>query len=147
MVTARNGIQLQKGLSLPDFQKFYGPVAHWEASLEKARWPDGFHCPRCDGHEHGLVYGRRLKRYQCRACGHQATLTAGTIMQATELPLRVDQADQGDGHVADVGRQCRQIVDGPLGWCVEDAVSAKGFKPLLLLLGQWRFHGHETEGS
>ena len=55
--------------------------------MEKARWPDGFPCPRCNGHEHGLVYGRRLKRYQCRNCGHQATLTAGTIMQATNLPL------------------------------------------------------------
>ncbi len=30
-----------------------------------------------------MVYGRRLKRYQCSSCGHQATLTAGTIMQAT----------------------------------------------------------------
>jgi hypothetical protein len=34
-----------------------------------------------------LLYGRRLKRYPCRSCGHQATLTAGTIMQATKLPL------------------------------------------------------------
>jgi uncharacterized protein (DUF983 family) len=39
-------------------------------------------CPRCQGHEHGLVYGRRLKSYQCHACSHQGTLTAGTIMQA-----------------------------------------------------------------
>jgi hypothetical protein len=30
---------------------------------------------------------RDPKRYQCRAFGHQATLTAGTIMQATKLPL------------------------------------------------------------
>ncbi len=52
-----------------------------------ASWPDGFRCPLCNGHEHGLVYGRRLKRYPCRACGHQAILTAGTIMQATKLPL------------------------------------------------------------
>ena len=52
-----------------------------------ARWPDWFRCPRCYGREHGLVYCRRLKRYQCRTCGHQATLTAGTIMQATKLPL------------------------------------------------------------
>ena len=37
--------------------------------------------------EHGLVYGRRHKRYQCRKCRHQATLTAGTIMEATKLPL------------------------------------------------------------
>jgi transposase-like protein len=84
---ARNGIQFQKGLSLPEFQRLYGTEEQCEAALEKARWPDGFRCPRCDGHEHGLVNGRRLKRYQCRNCGHQATLTAGTIMQATKLPL------------------------------------------------------------
>lgn len=84
---ARNGIQFQKGLSLPEFQRFYGTEEQCEAALEKARWPDGFRCPRCNGHQHGLVYGRRLKRFQCRSCGHQATVTAGTIMQATKLPL------------------------------------------------------------
>lgn len=35
----------------------------------------------------GLVYGRRLKHYQCRTCSHQATLTADTIMQATKLAV------------------------------------------------------------
>jgi transposase-like protein len=84
---ARNGIQFQKGLSLSEFQKLYGTEEQCELALEKARWPDGFRCPRCNGEQHGLVYGRRLKRYQCRSCGHQATLTAGTIMQATKLPL------------------------------------------------------------
>ena len=84
---ARSGIQFQKGLSLHEFQRLYGTEELCEAALEKARWPDGFRCPRCKSHEHGLVYGRRLKRYQCRSCGHQATLTAGTIMQATKLPL------------------------------------------------------------
>ena len=47
---ARSGIQFQKGLSLPDFQRFYGTEEQWEAALEKARWPDGFRCPRCKGH-------------------------------------------------------------------------------------------------
>ena len=84
---ARSGIQFQKGLSLPEFQRFYGTEEQCEAALEKARWPDGFRCPRCKGHEHGLVHGRRLKRYQCCTCGHQATLTAGTILQSTKLPL------------------------------------------------------------
>jgi transposase-like protein len=86
---ARNSIQFQKGLSMPGFLRLYSSEAQCEAALEKARWPDGFRCPRCGGHEHGLVYGRRLKRYQCRSCGHQATLTAGTIMQATKLPLTI----------------------------------------------------------
>ena len=84
---ARSAIQFQKGLSLPAFQRLYSTEEQCEAALEKARWPDGLRCPRCNGHAHGLVYGRRLKRYQSRNCGHQATLTAGTIMQATKLPL------------------------------------------------------------
>jgi hypothetical protein len=33
--------------------------------------------------DYGLIDGRRHKRYQCRSCRHQATLTAGTIMEAT----------------------------------------------------------------
>jgi transposase-like protein len=84
---ARRAIQFQKGLSLSEFQRLYGTEDLCEAALEKTRWPDGFRCPRCGGNEHGLVYGRRFKRYQCRICRHQATLTAGTIMQATKLPL------------------------------------------------------------
>jgi hypothetical protein len=39
---ARSGIQFQKGLSLPLFQRFYGTEDQCEAALEKARWPDGF---------------------------------------------------------------------------------------------------------
>jgi hypothetical protein len=84
---AGNGIQFQKGLSLHEFQRLYATEEHCEAALEKASWSDGFRCSRCEGREQGLVYGRRLKRYQCRACGHPATLTAGTIMQASRLPL------------------------------------------------------------
>lgn len=84
---ARSPIQFQRGLSLSEFQRLYGTEEQCEAAMEKARWPDGFRCPRCSGHEHGLVYSHRLKRYQCCNCGHQATLTSGTIMQATRLPL------------------------------------------------------------
>ena len=86
-VMARNGIQFQKGLSLLDFQRLYGTEELCVAALERARWPAGFRCPRCASHDYGIVYGRRLKRYQCRSCRHQATVIAGTILQATKLPL------------------------------------------------------------
>jgi len=86
---ARNGIQFQKGLSLLDFQRLYGTEELCVAALERARWPAGFRCPRCASHDYGIVYGRRLKRYQCRSCRHQATVIAGTILQATKLPLTV----------------------------------------------------------
>ncbi|MFT5340196.1 MAG: transposase-like protein [Cyanobium sp.] len=82
-----NRIQFQPGMSLPQFMELYGTEEKCEAALEQARWPEGFICPRCGEKEHGLVYGRRHKRYQCRQCRHQATVTAGTVMEATKLPL------------------------------------------------------------
>ena len=84
---ARNRIQFQKGLSFREFNALYSTEEQCEAALEKMRWPDGFRCPRCDSQEYGLVHGRRHKRYQCRKCRHQATVTAGTVMEATKLPL------------------------------------------------------------
>jgi transposase-like protein len=80
-------IQFQPGMSLSQFLELYGTEEQCEAALEKARWPNGFHCPRCGEQEHGLVYGRRHRRYQCRSCRHQTTVTAGTIMEATKLSL------------------------------------------------------------
>jgi transposase-like protein len=86
---AMNRIQFQPGMSVPQFIDLYGTEEKCEAALEAARWPEGFRCPRCGQKEHGLVYGRRHKRYQCRKCRHQTTLTAGTVMEATKLPLTI----------------------------------------------------------
>lgn len=86
---ALSAIRFQKGLSLSEFQRLYGTEEQCEAALENARWPDGFRCPRCNGQERGLIYGRRLKRYQSCSCGYQVTLTAGTVMQATDVAKRL----------------------------------------------------------
>lgn len=69
---ARSVIQFQKGLSLPLFQRLYGTEELCGGALEKARWPDGFRCPHCNGHEHGLVYagGLALSVPQLRPSGH-----------------------------------------------------------------------------
>jgi transposase-like protein len=85
----RNRIQFHEGLSFPQFNALYDSEEKCEAAMEKARWPDGFRCPRCDCKEYGIVNGRRHKRYQCRHCRHQATVTAGTIMEGTKLPLTI----------------------------------------------------------
>jgi transposase-like protein len=50
------------------------------------RWPKGFECPKCQRREHGFIKYRNL--YQCKNCGHQASLTAGTIMHKTHTGLR-----------------------------------------------------------
>ncbi|MFM9047458.1 MAG: transposase, partial [Cyanobium sp.] len=49
---ARSGIQFQKGLSLPEFQRLDGTEEQCEATMEKACWPEGFRCPRCRSQSH-----------------------------------------------------------------------------------------------
>jgi len=57
------------------------------AYLEKLRWPGGFVCPVC-----GVAqdpYRSSRGRLMCRSCGHQSTVTAGTVFDKTRTPLRV----------------------------------------------------------
>lgn len=54
--------------------------------LARLRSPDGFVCPRC-GTQGGWAATRG--RIVCRACRHQASVTAGTIFQDTHKPLRL----------------------------------------------------------
>ncbi len=57
------------------------------AFLRGLRWPQGFACPRCGGRASSTLRTRRLE--QCRRCRYQASLTAGTVLHGTRLPLRV----------------------------------------------------------
>ena len=54
--------------------------------LIKRKWPDGFRCPRCDHDQAYLIASRR--KYQCKRCNHQTSLTAHTIFHKTRKPLR-----------------------------------------------------------
>lgn len=84
---AYNPIQFQQGMSLPEFLKCFGTEANCIEATERARWPNGFVCPRCSGVNHCVVAsgGRRL--FQCHACHRQTSLTAGTLFGSTKLPL------------------------------------------------------------
>jgi len=55
--------------------------------LERLRWPGGFACPACGAA--GEPYRSSRHRLMCRECGHQASVTAGTIFDKTRTPLRV----------------------------------------------------------
>jgi transposase-like protein len=54
--------------------------------LVALRWPEGFRCPACD-HCKAWWTGRHL--LHCAQCGHQTSVTAGTIFQDTHKPLRL----------------------------------------------------------
>jgi transposase-like protein len=82
---ARNRIQFQKGLSEAGFVALYGNEDLCRAAVARWRWSDGFVCPKCGGREHCNVGPRQL--YQCNACRRQTSLTAGTLFDATKVPL------------------------------------------------------------
>ena len=84
-----NRIQFQAGLSLPAFLERFGTEGQCEAALEKARWPQGFRCPRCGEAGHSEFRVGTLKTFECRACHRQTSLIAGTLFQATHLALTI----------------------------------------------------------
>ena len=84
---AMNRVQFQKGLSLDGFLKLYGSEEQCEDAVVAARWPDGYQCPRCECKRVAMTHnGRRL--WECLSCGYQCSAIAGTMMEATKLPLR-----------------------------------------------------------
>jgi transposase-like protein len=68
-----------------EFQEQFGTEEACREYLYKKRWPNGFICPKCGHTERFNIKSRN--RYQCKACGHQTTATAGTIMEKTRTPL------------------------------------------------------------
>jgi len=52
------------------------------------KWPQGFYCPYCYHNKAYLIRSRRAPLYECQRCGHQASLTAGTIMENTRTSFR-----------------------------------------------------------
>jgi len=69
-----------------DFMGRFGTEESCREYLYTIRWPEGFICPKCG------VMGKPFQiscrnLYQCRHCTHQASVTAGTIMDKTKTPL------------------------------------------------------------
>ena len=69
-----------------EFDELFGSEEACRNYLFRVRWPDGFICPRCSGTK-SWINNRHL--LVCSACGHQTSLTAGTVMQGTRKPLHM----------------------------------------------------------
>ena len=74
--------------TLAQFQKQFSDEASCVAFMFKRRWPEGFVCPACGKRRFaGLTSRPRL--YECLDCGRQTSITAGTAMHRSKLPLTV----------------------------------------------------------
>src|ERR1017187_6837322 len=76
--------------TLPEFQKVFPNDAACEKYLEAIRWPKGFTCPKCQENVEPYRYATRTSVVlMCKKCKANTSLTAGTVMQSTHMPLSV----------------------------------------------------------
>ena len=54
--------------------------------LYEKRWPNSFVCPKCHGPKAWALDCKPFT-FECAACGHQTSVTAGTIFHRSHLPL------------------------------------------------------------
>lgn len=57
--------------------------------LEMARWPEGFRCTVCSAFGEPFRFANRPGVLRCRECRADTSITAGTIMEGSHLPLFV----------------------------------------------------------
>jgi hypothetical protein len=74
--------------SLLEFQHRFPDEAACAAYLTAARWPQGFVCPACGG-ARGWALETKAWTHECAGCGKQTSVTAGTVMHGSKLPLTV----------------------------------------------------------
>ncbi|AGI67631.1 putative IS1595 family protein [Octadecabacter antarcticus 307] len=77
-----------KPMSRPAFDARFSDEEACSHYLSEHRWPEGFVCPSC-----GTCKGWPLKRnratWECAGCARQTSVTAGTVMHSSHLPLRI----------------------------------------------------------
>ena len=71
---------------LLEFMGRFGTEDRCIEHLAGLRWPAGYVCARCGGQEAWRLK-ERPRIYECRGCGHQESVTAGTIFHRTRTDL------------------------------------------------------------
>jgi transposase-like protein/predicted RNA-binding Zn-ribbon protein involved in translation (DUF1610 family) len=77
---------MARGRSLAEFQRAFPDEASCAAFLFARRWPDDFACPAC-GKARAVALKSRPRLLECLDCGRQTSMTAGTVMHRSKLPL------------------------------------------------------------
>jgi hypothetical protein len=74
--------------TLTEFEQRFGDELACAEYLANARWPNGFVCPGCGS---GKAWRLETKpwTHECARCGRETSVTAGTIMHHSKLPLTI----------------------------------------------------------
>jgi len=124
---AANHVQMQPGLSMFEFLQRYGTEGQCETAVEAARWPSGFVCPRCETRS-SYAFRRGGQPYrECTGCGYQCSLIAGTMFQASKLPLTrwfmaMQLLSQAKNNVAALELRRQLGVSYPTAWLLKHKI-------------------------
>lgn len=72
-------------MNLPKLVERFGSEEKCRKYLEELRWPGGVQCPRCESKSVSRIVERN--QYDCNGCRYQFSVTAGTVMHDSHLPL------------------------------------------------------------
>jgi hypothetical protein len=79
------GNQNRTIMKLLDFSKTFQDEESCEKYLREAREQSGLVCSKCGNNGH--YWDKYNKRWICKKCSHETTLTSGTVMHGSKLPL------------------------------------------------------------
>jgi transposase-like protein len=78
---------MTEAIDLCELMNLYGDEQSCRTYLEHLRWPNGIHCPKCNGKKISSILKR--DQYNCdnEECRYQFSVTADTQLHDTHLPL------------------------------------------------------------
>jgi predicted RNA-binding Zn-ribbon protein involved in translation (DUF1610 family) len=79
---------MARARSLTQFQEAFPDEAACASFLFERRWSGGFACPSCGGGRAAALRSRAHTQ-ECLDCRRQTSITAGTVMHRSKLPLTV----------------------------------------------------------
>src|ERR1035437_9182899 len=82
------GRPMARARSLTQFQEAFPDEAACASFLFERRWSGGFACPSCGGGRAAALRSRAHTQ-ECLDCRRQTSITAGTVMHRSKLPLTV----------------------------------------------------------
>ena len=79
----------REGLSTIELFDMFPDEASARDWFEQVRWPDGIRpCPRCGHTETSVVKSGKPMPYRCPKCRKYFSVKVGTVMEASNIPLR-----------------------------------------------------------
>jgi transposase-like protein len=82
---AKRAKETKMDMNLPELIERFSTNEKCRTYLEALRWHKGVQCPRCESGKVSPIKDR--PQYDCDACHYQFSVTTGTVLHDTHLPL------------------------------------------------------------